>query len=154
VSRLIVLLDVGGVINEKRQQTAQFQHLVGTFFASQLGGTPEAWNEAHRIITGRFLGQREAIQRAVPDFIRFHRAYERYWVGGMCKLMGRRVPPEEQCLELADHAIAAIASRVRAALPGVAEAIHTLHDHGYTLHTASGAVSFEIAGYLQGLGVQ
>jgi len=41
----MVLLDVGGVINEKHQQTAQFQHLVGAFFASQLGGTPEAWAE-------------------------------------------------------------------------------------------------------------
>lgn len=33
-------------------------------------------------------------------------------------------------------------------------AIRTLYRQGYTLHTASGSHSFEIAGYLEGMGVQ
>ncbi len=33
------------------------------------------------------------------------------------------------------------------------EAIHQLHAQGYTLHTASGTSSRELAGYLEGMGV-
>jgi HAD superfamily hydrolase (TIGR01509 family) len=39
-------------------------------------------------------------------------------------------------------------------LPGAVEAIQTLHSQGYLLHTASGAISFEIAGYLEAVGVR
>ncbi len=152
--RLIVLLDVGGVINDKRQQTAQWQRLVGVYFAPLVGGTSEAWSEAHRIVTEHLLNQRPAIAQAASDFISFHRTYNRYWVEGMCELLSLPVPPEEQCIELAYQAIPSIACRICAALPGAVEAIHILHRQGYTLHTASGSFSSEVAGYLKGMGVQ
>lgn len=57
-------------------------------------------------------------------------------------------------MALAEDAIAAIACHVRAALPGAAEAIRSLHRQGYQLHTASGSFSREVAGYLKGMGVQ
>jgi len=141
VSRSIVLLDVGGVINDKRQQTAEFQRLVGEYFAPLLSGTPEAWNEAHRVVTGRLLDQESAIAQAVPDFISFHRTCSSYWLGGMCELLGLPIPPEEECIALADQAIVSIACHIRAALPGAIGAIRTLHHQGYTLHTASGSHS-------------
>ncbi len=84
--RLIVLLDVGGVINDKRQQTAQWQRLVGGYFAPLLGGAPEAWNEAHQAVTERFQDQGSAIAQAVLDFVSFHRTYKHYWLSGMCEL--------------------------------------------------------------------
>src|SRR5712671_6218741 len=109
VSQLTILLDVGGIINDKRQQTAQRQRLVGGYFAPLLGGTSEEWNEAYRVVTEHFQDQGSAIAQAVPDFISFHRTYKRYWLGGMCELLDLPILPEEECIALADQAIASIA---------------------------------------------
>ncbi|GAC1350215.1 MAG: hypothetical protein NVSMB27_30600 [Ktedonobacteraceae bacterium] len=63
VSQLTILLDVGGIINDKRQQTDQWQQLVGGCFAPLLGGTSEQWSEAHRVVTKRFQDQGSPIAR-------------------------------------------------------------------------------------------
>jgi phosphoglycolate phosphatase-like HAD superfamily hydrolase len=47
-----------------------------------------------------------------------------------------------------------IIPRIRADFPGVTDAIRLLHSRGYTLHTASGAASYDLAGYLEGMGVR
>jgi len=47
-----------------------------------------------------------------------------------------------------------IIPRVRAAFPGVVDAIRILHRQGYTLHTASGESSLHLASYLDGMGVR
>jgi hypothetical protein len=41
MSQLIVLLDVGEVINDKRQQTTQFRRLVNDHFVLLLSGTSQ-----------------------------------------------------------------------------------------------------------------
>ena len=71
----------------------------------------------------------------------------------MCELVGVGTPPEEECLRLARCAVTFITRRVHAAFPGVVGAIRTLHRQGYTLHTASGESSLDLAGYLQAMGV-
>lgn len=152
--RLTILLDVGGIIMDKRQRTEQWHSLTGDYFAPLFGRTAQEWNTAHQIVTERLLEQEEVIQQATPDFITFHHAYNRSWLSGMCKLLGLPIPAEEECIALADQAIASISSRIQAALPGAVEAIQTLHCQGFLLHTASGAHSFEIAGYLEAVGVR
>jgi HAD superfamily hydrolase (TIGR01509 family) len=47
-----------------------------------------------------------------------------------------------------------ITRRVRSAIPGAVEAIRDLHARGYPLHTASNKPSWELAGYLEGMGVR
>jgi HAD superfamily hydrolase (TIGR01509 family) len=154
VTRLTILLDLGGIIMDKRQQTEQWQYLIGEYFALLLGRTAQEWNTAHQIVTERLLDQGEALQQATSDFITFHHTYDCYWLSGMCDLLGLPIPAEEECIALADQAIASLSSHIQAFLPGAVEAIQTLHSQGYLLHTASGAISFEIAGYLEAAGVR
>ena len=47
-----------------------------------------------------------------------------------------------------------VALRVRAAYPGVIETIKTLYQEGYILHTASNEASYDLEGYLTGMGVR
>jgi HAD superfamily hydrolase (TIGR01509 family) len=68
--------------------------------------------------------------------------------------MGLPRPPEQQCFELGVAAERFIIPRIRAAFPGAVEAIRTLHAMGYALHTASGASSVMLEGYLEPLGVR
>ena len=154
MTRLTILLDLGGTVTDKRQQTEQWHSLIGEYFAPLFGRTRQEWNTAHRTVTERLLDQGDALQQATPDFITFHHTYNCYWLSGMCELLGLPIPAEEACIALADQAIASISSRIQAALPGAVEAIQTLHSQGYLLHTASGSVSFEIAGYLEAVGIR
>ena len=92
--------------------------------------------------------------QAASDYTSFDYTYQLDWLGGMCKLLDIPTPPAEESIELAHRATAYIVPRVHAAYSGVADAIRTLHSQGYTLHTASGEPSTDLAGYLEGMGVR
>src|SRR5258708_23721353 len=47
-----------------------------------------------------------------------------------------------------------IPRRIQAAFPRVVDTIRTLHRQSYTLHTASGESSLDLAGYLHAMGVR
>lgn len=153
MQRLTILLDVGGVIVDQHLRAQQWPRLVGDVFAARLGGIRETWIEAHLVSTHQ-LDQAFTNASASSDFRGFLRSYHRAWVQSMCALVGMPVPPDAECQALASRAIALVSARVRATLPGAVESVRTLHCQGYPLHTASGASSIEITGYLQGMGVR
>ncbi len=156
MSQLMVFLDDGGVMSDSSQRTVQWQRLVSEFFTPLLGGTPETWIEANRIVYDRLLDPDNWQIRiqAASDYTSFDYTYQLDWLGGMCQLLGIPTPPAEESVELAHRAAAYITCRVHAAYPGAIEAIRTLHNQGYALHTASGASSIDLAGYLEGMGVR
>ena len=150
----VLFIDDGGVMNDPTPRRAQWQRLLSEFFPPILGGTPEAWAEANRIVAPRLWQGYGLYGRVDVDYLAYDRAYRIAWLGGMCELVDVRVPPEEECIALAHGAAAYVTRRVRSAYPGVVEAIRHLHARGYLLHTASGECSAELAGYLEGMGVR
>src|SRR6266849_2501339 len=155
-ARLMVFLDDGGVMNDNRTRALQWQRLVSEYFVPLLGGSPEAWSRANRLVADR-LFEPDAWRRrvhAAADYRSFDRDYQVEWLRGMCELVGIETPPEKECLHLARRAAAFITCRVQAAFPCVVDTIRTLHRRGYMLHTASGESSLDLAGYLQAMGVR
>jgi len=155
-ARLIIFLDDGGVMNDNNVRALQWQRLVGEYFVPLLGGSPEAWSRANRVVTDRLFepdAWRRRVQ-AAADYRSFDRDYQVEWLRGVCGLMGIEAPPEEECLRLARRAAAFITRRVQAAFPGVADTVRALHRQGYTLHTASGESSLDLEGYLYAMGVR
>ena len=152
MNRVSILLDVGGVLLDQRQRTAQWPRLVGEVFGALLGGTPQAWTEAHQVST-RQLDQTLTHASASGDFLSFLQSYHVGWVSSMCAYVDIPAPPDEECVAMAPRAIAMVSRRVQAALPGAGETFWTLHDQGYPLHTASGSYSVEVSGYLHAMGV-
>ena len=155
-ARLIIFLDNGGVMNDNNTRALQWQRLVSEFFAPLLGGPPDAWSRTNRVVADRLFDPgtwRRRVQ-ADPDYRSFERAYQVEWLLGMCELVGVGTPPEEECLRLARRAAAFITCRVQAAFPGAVYTVRTLHRQGYTLHTASGESSLDLAGYLQAMRVR
>ncbi len=155
-AQLIIFLDDGGVMNDNNMCALQWQWLVGEYFVPLLGGSPEAWSRANRLVAGRLfaLDAWRRRVRAASDYQSFDRDYQVDWLRSMCELMGIETPPDEECLPLARRAAAFITRRVRAAFPGVVETIRTLHHQGYPLHTASGKSSPDLEGYLHAMGVR
>ena len=152
----VLFLDDGGVLNDNRLRGEQWWRMVAEYFAPILGGAPEAWAEANRVVIDGILEPTAwlARLRAAPDYRSFDHAYQVDWLHRMCAIVGVPSPPEAESVELARQASASITRRVRAAFPGAVEAIRTLHARGYTLHTASGESSEDLAGYLEGMGVR
>lgn len=152
----VLFLDDGGVMNDNRVRGEQWRRMVAEFFAPILGGAPEVWAEANRVVIDRILEPTAwlARLRAAPDYQNFDDAYQLDWLHEMCAIVGVPSPPDDESVALARRAGQSIIRRVRAAFPGAVEAIQTLHARGYTLHTASGESSVDLAGYLEGMGVR
>jgi hypothetical protein len=112
-----IFLDDGGVLNDNQVRGAQWQRLVGEYFPPRLGGAPEAWAEANRVVINRIL-EREAWQvrlRANSDYAAFDRAYQLDWLRWMCAHVASRPRP---MMSLALARNARPIRRVRSAYPG------------------------------------
>lgn len=155
-SQFTLFIDDGGVMNDNNRRAAQWQRFVGEFFTPLLGGTVEAWQEANRIVTSRLFDPENWDKRirAFSDYASFDHIYQFDWLCGMCEYVGLQTPPEEECVELAHHAATLITGRVHATFPGAIATIRSLHQCGYSLHTASGESSSDLAGILGAMRVR
>ena len=154
VAELTLFLDDGGVMNDNALRAPEWQRLVGEFFAPRLGGEPAAWAEANWATFDAAIEHSAAELRAAADFIEGWEAYEYAWLSGMCDRVGVATPPRGEAAALAREASIFITQRVRSAFPGAVEVVTELSRDGYTLHTASNEVSWELDGYLTGVGVR
>src|SRR5262245_16183675 len=113
----VLFLDHGGVMSDGQRRTAQWYPLVAEFFPPQLGGTPEAWMEANRIVAARFRGDDVLALWEISEqrYAEFNRRYSVAWLSGMCELVGVPCPDEAATIELTYHAERYITARVRAA---------------------------------------
>jgi HAD superfamily hydrolase (TIGR01509 family) len=154
--RAVILLDDGGVMNDNLVRGEQWPFLVGEFFAPRLGGTITAWAQANRIVSQHILAPANWLRRiqASTDYRRFEYVYWLDWLCGMGQIVGVSLPPEKECVQLAQQAENYVIPHVRSAFPGAVQAIEQLHKDGYTLHTASGESSVHLTHYLDGMGVR
>lgn len=153
--RFALFLDDGGVLNDNALRGPQWQRLVATYLAPRLGGSPEAWARANRVVTDHQLAQWQAGPPAGDSFLAFAARMDRAWLRDMCALVGVPAPQDDDaCLSLARETFAFVTRRIRAAFPEVIETLHALAQYASPLHTASGEFSFELEGYLEGMGVR
>jgi HAD superfamily hydrolase (TIGR01509 family) len=154
-SQFVLFIDDGGVMNDNALREPQWRQLVGEFFSPRLGGDPSAWSEANRRTLQRQVAEFLPVLPSVPDYAAWRRNFDLFWIRHMCQLVGVESPADEAaCLMLIDESNAWIIPRVRSAIPGAIDAIHRLHEQGYTLHTASGENWIELHGYLVGMEVR
>src|SRR5216117_915511 len=95
MANLAIFLDDGGVISDNARRGAQWQRLVGEFFAPRLGGAPDAWAAANRVVTDRLFEPSAWAARlaAAPDYTAFDHLYWGDWIAGMCAIVGVALPP-------------------------------------------------------------
>lgn len=156
MTRPVLFIDDGGVMNDNRLRGEQWQRLVAEFFAPRLGGIPEAWAEANQIVMSRILEPVawQARLQSMSDYRSFDYQYQIDWLNWMCKLVNVPAPDEKQCYQLGLEATTTIIPRVRSAFPGAADVIRILYGRDYVLYTASGESSTDLRDYLEGMGVR
>jgi len=144
-------------MNENAQRGLQWRRLVGRYFSPRLGGVPRKWAAANAQVASRLFAEYETHFCADPGASwAVHRAiYEDAWLSGMCGAVGVALPADRAVRSgLSRDCDAFVTRRVRAAFPGAVQEIWNLHSAGYVLHTASGEASWELDGYLTGMGVR
>lgn len=101
-----IFLDDGGVMNDNQLRGGQWQRLVASFFAPRLGGAPERWMDANRVVAERLLGLEELNRRmeAATTYASFDAAYQLDWLRGMIELVGAAQPSDDECVALARQA--------------------------------------------------
>src|SRR5437879_6127117 len=107
----VLFLDDGGVMSDPALRVTQWERLLSEFFPPILGGTPEAWAEANRVVMPRLRQGYGVAERMNVDYATYDRAYRTAWLGGMCALVEARVPPEEEGIALAHRAAAYVTRR-------------------------------------------
>ncbi len=158
-SRLIrlktIFIDDGGVISDNNLRSPQWKYLVGKFFSSRYGGSMEAWASANEYALTQLLQRYDQKVKSTPqmDFNAYWKKEQVIWLINMFKMVNIDPPPKEQRAKIARLATDWITPRVQAAYPGVIKTIQLLKHDGHTLYTASGEVSWELRGYLTGMGI-
>jgi HAD superfamily hydrolase (TIGR01509 family) len=157
MTRPALFIDDGGVMNENARRARQWQRLVGQYFAARLGGASQAWAAANADVVNRLFADYEAHFDADPgtSFLKYWASYQQAWLSGMCTAVGVALPADRSAWsDLCRECESFVTRRVRAAYPGVVQVIRKLHAAGYVLRTASGERSWELEGYLAGMGVR
>lgn len=153
-ARRILFIDDGGVMNDNSIRGGEWQRLVGEFMPRHLGRESHQWAEANKVTFWPMWESMLPRLDAFTSHAGFQREYDLAWLRGMCDYVGAAMPAEDEALRITREASLYITSRARSAFPGAAGAVRALHDAGYELHTASGESSWELHGYLSGMGVR
>ena len=151
----VIFLDDGGVMNDNEIRSPQWRELVAQYFSPRYGGSIQDWKKANkRVFDLLFARYKEiVIENPMIDYIEYWRHEQIRWLTDMFKLVQIDIPPCNQRAKIAQEASEWITSRVRSAYPGVIEAIKYLKKSDMILCTASGEVSWELRGYLTGMGI-
>ena len=154
--QLAVFLDDGGVMNDNATRGVQWQRLVAEYLAPRLGGNPDDWGEANRVVAELEFKMYKEHPWGQPDadYLSFREKRDEDWLRGMCERIGVLSPSSEGCVRIARETCAFVTRRVRSARPGAVNAIRALHSMGHQLYTASGEDSEDLGGYLEGMGVR
>ncbi|MFX0015063.1 MAG: HAD family hydrolase [Promethearchaeota archaeon] len=143
-------------MSDNNLRASQWKDLVGKFFSPQYGGSIQGWKAANEYALTQLLHRYENKMKKNPyvDYRTYWDEELIFWLTDMFKIVNIDPPPYEQRNKIARKAAEWITHRVQAAYPGVIETVQFLKTEGYTLHTASGEVSWELKGYLTGMGIE
>lgn len=148
----VVFLDDGGVLNDNDRRAVEWRRLLGEFFAPRLGGTPEAWGEANRIVfEGIWDDWRRLRQRGEEPGPRWWPDQDERWLGGMCERVGVPTPTDVPATVRASRAH--VMARIDCAYPDAAPALRAIHALGIRLNLASGGQTHELEPYLRRMDV-
>src|SRR5260370_40428934 len=78
----VLFVDDGDVMNDNALRGSQWQRLLGESFPPILGGTPEAWAEANRIVVPRLWEGYGLSGQPARDYTGQGRAYRTAWPWG------------------------------------------------------------------------
>ena len=148
-----LFIDDGGVLNDNSLRRPEWLRLIGEFMPARMGGTSEQWARANQVV---FPQVWRYLQERLLDFAshqEFWRVYATSWMRGMCAHLDLTPPPDDDAETLYRELASYVGERANSAIPGAAEAVHSLHRAGFELYTASGTPSWELRSITAKMGI-
>ncbi len=143
-----LFIDDGGVLNDNGLRAIEWRRLIGEFMPPRLGGSPEHWMSANRVVFPQIWAN---LLSRMPKFASHHafqHAYATEWMSSMCARVGVPSVPDHIAIEVHRALSIYVGERATCAIPGAADSVRTLHRAGYTLYMASGTPSWELQAIL------
>ena len=145
----VVLVDDGGVISDNERRAPEWQRLIGEYLSPRLGGAQEKWALANRTVVTPLWDEMFSEPLDGRPYLELYESYLVLWLARMCEAADVAMPPHNEALALAWETTRFVTTNVRAAFPGVADAVNALSAPGLVLHTASAGASWELEGYFK-----
>jgi FMN phosphatase YigB (HAD superfamily) len=154
-SEFALFFDDGGVMNDNKIRGIQFQKMIGDYFAPIYGGEKHQWAEANFSFIEEIMREYRYIieEEREVDYQIYYNDFITRWIENMFEYVGVNLPAKNEYKRIFKEAMEFITPNVRASFPGVINSIRKLKKLGFQLYTASGEVSWELKGYLRGMGV-
>ena len=129
--------------------------MIGDYFAPIYGGEKHQWAEANFSFIEEIMREYIEIieEERIVDFHTYHNEFITRWIEEMFEYVGVSLPTKKEYNRIYKEAMEFITPNVRASFPSVIDSIKKLKKLGFRLYTASGEVSWELIGYLRGMGI-
>lgn len=137
-----VFLDFDGVLFDHDALPREYIRLLGDVLAPALGGTPQAWGEANRVVFPPIWAGHG--QWFTDDPVENFRRESILVLRGMCDHLGIDAPPDEQCVRLGRQMHIYVRGNSRAIFPESAGVLRALAER-FDVHFATGNPSYGIA---------
>ena len=157
--RVVMLLDLDGVLLDNDRYYAEWERLGEPAFAPLLGGARTAWGTVQeeawqRVSPPAFRALGDAPAPDCPAPADWWRDVEAAWIAEACRLVGVDAPATLAArADLAESALEYYFRNTQAHVPGAAEAISQLSER-FELHMASGNKARVVETVLERLGVR
>jgi phosphoglycolate phosphatase-like HAD superfamily hydrolase len=151
-----LFIDKGGVLIDNAMLSPQYRRLLGEFLPAELGGDPDAWENANVGAATRAFARYQQAHITAPSMrIRDWYAEDiRRWLYEMCDEVGRPRPPAVQADRIASGAHEYVRRHVDIHVPRIVQRLRDFHMRGLKLHVASGDQHADLVGYLETMGTR
>ncbi|MFX0023835.1 MAG: HAD family hydrolase [Candidatus Hermodarchaeota archaeon] len=156
-TKIYIFFDDGNTLIDNKIRGKQWQQLIGEYFSPRFGSTPESWGVANLELTKDFGGEevpKLLYNNKDKTFKEFIEWFIEKWINEMFDFVGIKRPEKELYRKIYYGASEYVASRVKAAFPGVKESIKDLYHKGYNLYLASGTESTELNFYYEAMEIK
>ncbi len=156
-SEIYIFFDDGNTLNDNIIRGRQWQQLIGEYFSPIFGGEPKLWGTANLELTKDFGGDgvpKLLYENRNKTFKMFIEWFIEKWINEMFDFVRIKRPEKKLYKKIYYDASEYVASQVKAAFPGVSEAIEDLYHKGYNLYLASGTESIELSFYYEAMGIK
>ena len=158
-TRMVMLLDIDGVILDHDRSDPEWERLAGQAFAPHLGGALDAWHAAQsdawsRVSAREYRELNEMPESSWPHPSDWWDRVNAEWIEEACKIVGVTAPGTPRArAQAAKQALDYYCRNAESFFPGIADAITQLAER-FELHMASGNPAWIVEAVLRRLDVR
>lgn len=151
-----ILFDDGNVLNNNEIRGKLWPEVFANYMMNRFGGSKDQWIQSNRTYFAEFMEDfySKVRKRARINFKPYFQQHMVNWTTATLSYMNLEIPSEKKLVNLYKEITAFVNPRSVAPNPGIIKCIKELKSKNFNIVTSSGETSFELDGYLTGMGIK